>query len=75
MTSKRTISIVGAHTEGEVYDFLIGGVLDLMHCKTMFNKLCYFRDEADKIRQLFMQDLRGRASQYMNLVRPLRFPC
>ncbi|KAF2017951.1 proline racemase [Aaosphaeria arxii CBS 175.79] len=68
MKSTRTISIVGVHAEGEVGDVIIGGVRDPVHCKTMYEKLVYFRDEADHTRQLLMQEPRGRSSQCMNMV-------
>lgn len=68
MRSSRTISIVGVHAEGEVGDVITGGVRDPVHCKTMYEKLVYFRDEADEVRQLLMQEPRGRVSQCMNLI-------
>lgn len=68
MRSTRTISIVGVHAEGEVGDVIVGGVLDPTHCKTMYDKLVYFRDKADHVRQLLMQEPRGRSSQCMNMI-------
>ncbi|KAL1612009.1 hypothetical protein SLS60_000232 [Paraconiothyrium brasiliense] len=68
MPNIRTISIVGVHAEGEVGDVIIGGVLDPVHCKTMYEKLCYFRDQADSTRLLLMQEPRGRSAQCMNLI-------
>lgn len=68
MRSTRTIHIVGVHAEGEVGDVIVGGVQDPKHCKSMFEKLCYFRDEADETRQLLMQEPRGRSSQCMNMI-------
>ncbi|KAJ4304924.1 hypothetical protein N0V90_000452 [Kalmusia sp. IMI 367209] len=68
MPFKRTIHIVGVHAEGEVGDVIVGGVLDPIHCKTMYEKLCYFRDRADDTRLLLMQEPRGRSSQCMNMV-------
>jgi proline racemase len=64
----RTVSIVGVHAEGEVGDVIVGGVLDPTHCKTMYEKLVYFRDEADHVRQLLMQEPRGRSAQCMNMI-------
>jgi proline racemase len=72
MKSSRTISIVGVHAEGEVGDVIIGGVLDPAHCQTMYEKLVYFRDKADHVRQLLMQEPRGRPTQCMNM---LLAPC
>ncbi|KAL9616683.1 MAG: hypothetical protein Q9160_008471 [Pyrenula sp. 1 TL-2023] len=68
MKSSRTISIVGVHAEGEVGDVIVGGVLDPVHCKSMYEKLVYFRDQADHVRQLLMQEPRGRVSQCMNMI-------
>lgn len=68
MPRKRVISIVGVHAEGEVGDVIVGGVLDPVHCKTMYEKLCYFRDEADDIRLLLMQEPRGKLAQCMNMI-------
>lgn len=68
MRSTRTISIVGVHAEGDVGDVIIGGVRDPSHCKTMYEKLVYFRDEADEVRQMLMQEPRGRPAQCMNMI-------
>ena len=72
MRSSRTIHIVGVHAEGEVCDVIVGGVSDPRHCTSMYEKLAYFRDEADETRQLLMQEPRGRSSQCMNM---LLSPC
>lgn len=68
MPSTRTLHIVGVHAEGEIGDVIVGGFSDPRHCKTMYEKLAYFRDEADDIRLLVMQEPRGRSSQCMNMV-------
>lgn len=68
MPIKRSISIVGVHAEGELGDVIVGGVLDPAHCKSMYEKLCYFIDEADETRQLLMQEPRGRSAQCMNMI-------
>lgn len=72
MKLTRTISIVGVHCAGEVGDVIVGGVLNPPHCKTMYEKLLYFLNEADDIRQLLMNEPRGRPAMCMNLVLP---PC
>ncbi|KAL6415900.1 Trans-3-hydroxy-L-proline dehydratase [Ilyonectria robusta] len=71
MRSIRTLSVVGCHAEGEVGDVIIGGVLDVPG-KTMYDKLVHFRDNDDQIRQLVLNEPRGRASMNTNLVLP---PC
>lgn len=68
MPFKRTINIVGVHAEGEVGDVIVGGVLDPVHCKTMYEKLCHFRDHADDTRLLLMQEPRGKSAQCMNMI-------
>ncbi|OJJ42174.1 hypothetical protein ASPZODRAFT_77508 [Penicilliopsis zonata CBS 506.65] len=68
----RVISIVGCHCAGEVGDVIVGGVLDPPGCKTMYDKLIYFRDEADEIIQLLLQEPRGHPAMAVNLVLP---PC
>lgn len=68
MRSTRTLHIVGVHAEGEIGDVIVGGFTDPRHCKTMYEKLAYFRDEADDTRLLVMQEPRGRSSQCMNMI-------
>lgn len=68
MRTPRTLQIVGVHAEGEVCDAVVGGFTEPKNCKTMYDKLCYFRDEADDVRQLLMQEPRGRSSQCMNMI-------
>ncbi|KAH8806167.1 proline racemase [Xylogone sp. PMI_703] len=72
MRFKRSITVVGCHAEGEVGDVITGGVLDAPGCSTMYDKLVYFRDKADDIRQLILNEPRGRSSMNLNLVLP---PC
>lgn len=73
MRSSVNISIVGCHAEGEVGDVIIGGVNDAPKtCKTMYDKLVYFLNEKDDIRQLVLNEPRGRSSMNVNLLLP---PC
>lgn len=71
MRSLRTISVVGCHAEGEVGDVIVGGVLDVPG-KTMYDKLEHFLTQKDELRQLVLNEPRGRASMNTNLVLP---PC
>ncbi|KAK7408044.1 hypothetical protein QQX98_009817 [Neonectria punicea] len=71
MPFSRTITVVGCHAEGEVGDVIIGGVLDVPG-KTMFEKLQHFSTKKDEIRQLVLNEPRGRSSMNTNLVLP---PC
>ncbi|KAJ9653062.1 hypothetical protein H2198_007724 [Neophaeococcomyces mojaviensis] len=69
----RSISVVGCHAEGEVGDVITGGVLDAPStCKTMYDKLVYFLTKRDDIRQLVLNEPRGRSSMNTNLLLP---PC
>ncbi|KAF4985360.1 hypothetical protein FDECE_16614 [Fusarium decemcellulare] len=72
MRSLRTISVVGCHAEGEAGDVIIGGVLDVPGKKTMYEKLVHFRDNDDGIRQLLLNEPRGKPTLHTNLVLP---PC
>ncbi|GAB7362122.1 hypothetical protein MBLNU230_g2149t1 [Neophaeotheca triangularis] len=72
MTFTKTLSIVGVHAEGEVGDVVIGGVLDPPNCNTMYEKMVHFRDQDDSIRQLVLNEPRGRSSMNSNMILP---PC
>ncbi|KAJ6015060.1 proline racemase [Penicillium herquei] len=72
MRFEKSITVVGCHCEGEVGDVIVGGVLDPPGCSTMYEKLVHFRDRADNIRQLLLNEPRGRSSMNVNLVLP---PC
>ncbi|KAJ0421184.1 proline racemase [Aspergillus carlsbadensis] len=72
MRSTRSINTVGAHCAGEVCDVIVGGVLNPPNCKTMYEKLVHFRDKEDSIRQLLLQEPRGRPAMCTNLILP---PC
>ncbi|PQK14057.1 hypothetical protein BB8028_0004g09880 [Beauveria bassiana] len=71
MRSLRTISVVGCHSEGEVGDVIVGGVLDVPG-KTMYEKLDHFLTNKDDLRRLLLNEPRGRSSMNTNLVLP---PC
>lgn len=71
MRSLRTLSVVGCHAEGEVGDVIVGGVLDVPGA-TMYDKLNHFLHKKDDIRNLLLNEPRGRASMNTNLILP---PC
>ncbi|KAJ5740391.1 hypothetical protein N7493_000263 [Penicillium malachiteum] len=71
MPFSRSLTVVGCHAEGEVGDVITGGVLDVPG-KTMFEKLVHMSTKKDHIRQLLLNEPRGRASMNTNLVLP---PC
>lgn len=72
MKVTRSINVVGCHCAGEVCDVIVGGVLNPPGCNTMYEKLVHFRDKEDHIRQLLLQEPRGRPAMCLNLVLP---PC
>ncbi|KAI8652482.1 hypothetical protein NCS57_01312200 [Fusarium keratoplasticum] len=69
MRTLRYISIVGCHAEGEVGDVIVGGVRDVPG-KTMYEKLVHCRDKEDSLRQLILNEPRGRSSMNTNLLLP-----
>ncbi|KAF4986469.1 hypothetical protein FDECE_15938 [Fusarium decemcellulare] len=71
MRTLRYISIVGCHAEGEVGDVIVGGVRDVPG-KTMYEKLVHCLNKEDGLRQLLLNEPRGRSSMNTNLVLP---PC
>ncbi|KAJ5085765.1 hypothetical protein N7532_010536 [Penicillium argentinense] len=71
MPISRSLTVVGCHAEGEVGDVITGGVLDVPG-KTMFDKLVHFETKKDSLRQLLLNEPRGRAAVNTNLVLP---PC
>ena len=71
MRFSRTINVVGVHAAGEVGDVIIGGVLDVPG-KTMYEKMIHFSTKADELRQLLLNEPRGRPSKNANLILP---PC
>ncbi|KAJ5246530.1 hypothetical protein N7468_001513 [Penicillium chermesinum] len=71
MPFSRSLTVIGCHCEGEVGDVITGGVLDVPG-KTMFEKLQYMSTQKDDLRQLLLNEPRGRASINTNLVLP---PC
>ncbi|UPK95189.1 hypothetical protein LCI18_006124 [Fusarium solani-melongenae] len=69
MRTLRYITIVGCHAEGEVGDVIVGGVRDVPG-KTMYEKLVHYRDKEDSLRQLILNEPRGRSSMNTNLLLP-----
>lgn len=71
MHFSRRLDIVGVHAEGEVGDVIVGGVLDVPGA-TMYDKMIYMWEKNDSLRQLLLNEPRGRVSMSTNLVLP---PC
>ena len=67
----KSISVVGAHAEGEIGRVVTAGVIDLPG-NTMREKLRYLQTEADALRRFSMHEPRGCAQMTTNLLLP---PC
>lgn len=72
MPFSRSFNVIGVHAEGEVGDVVTGGVLDPPGgpFKTMHEKMRAFEKHCDQVRQLLLQEPRGRASMCANVVLP-----
>ena len=67
----KTVTVVGAHAEGEIGRVIVGGVLPPPG-KTMFERMKYLETQGDDLRQMLLFDPRGGVTVSMNLVLP---PC
>ena len=65
------LSVVGVHAEGELNEVITGGVLDVPG-KSVFEKMEFVQAKADWLRQLLLNEPRGKVAQCVNLVVP---PC
>jgi proline racemase len=68
-TSRRVITVVGAHAEGEIGDVITGGVLPPPGATMMEKKLAFER-QFDHIRRLLIQEPRGSVARHVNLIVP-----
>ena len=71
MQWSKTLTVVGAHAEGEIGRVITAGVLDLPG-ETMLEKLHYLQTENDALRRFAMHEPRGCAQMTTNLLLP---PC
>ncbi|HEX7073597.1 MAG TPA: proline racemase family protein [Hyphomicrobiaceae bacterium] len=69
MRSKRVITVVGCHAEGEVGDVITGGVLPPAGA-TMLEKKLTMEREHDHIRRMLIQEPRGSVARHVNLIVP-----
>jgi len=75
MQSRRLISLVGCHAEGEVGDVIIGGVLPPPG-RTVFEKMRNMERDFDHIRRFLISEPRGSVARHVNLlVPPTRDDC
>ena len=73
MPTKRTITVVGCHAEGEVGDVITGGVLPPSGA-TMMEKKLNFERQHDAIRRLLICEPRGSVARHVNLLLPATRP-
>ena len=69
MQTRRIISVVGAHAEGEVGDVITGGVLPPAGA-TMFERMRNMERDHDHIRRLLICEPRGSVARHVNLITP-----
>ena len=75
MRTRRTISVVGCHAEGEIGDVVTGGLLPPAGA-TMFEKMETMRREHDDVRRFLLCEPRGHVGRHVNiLVPPTRPDC
>ena len=67
MQWSRTITVIGAHAEGEIGRVVTGGVLDPPGA-TMLEKLQWLKHEGDDIRRFSLFEPRGAAQMTVNLL-------
>ena len=69
MQSKRVISVVGCHAEGEVGDVVTGGIMPPPGA-TMFEKMQAMERDQDHIRRLLLCEPRGSVARHLNVLTP-----
>jgi proline racemase len=73
MNTRRVITVVGCHAEGEIGDVITGGVLPPAG-STMFEKMQAMERHHDHIRQMLLQEPRGSVARHLNLITPATRP-
>jgi proline racemase len=69
MRWSKTLSVVGAHAEGEVGRVVTGGIVDLPG-KTMLDKMRHLNEQDDSLRRFLLFEPRGGAQMSVNLLLP-----
>jgi len=67
--SKRVISVVGCHAEGEVGDVVTGGIMPPPGA-TMYEKMRAMERDSDHIRRLLLCEPRGSVARHLNILTP-----
>ncbi len=73
MRWKRTLTVVGCHTGGEVGDVVTGGIGDVPGA-TMFEKKVYIQEHLDDLRKWLLFEPRGAVVRCVNIVLPATDP-
>jgi proline racemase len=73
MRTRRIISVVGCHAEGEIGDVIVGGVLPPAGA-TLFEQMECMRREHDDVRRLLLCEPRGSVARHVNLLVPPKHP-
>ncbi len=73
MNIAKGIQAVDAHACGEHGRVIVGGVADVPG-KSMFDKMCWLRDNADGLRKLMLREPRGYPAANCNLLLPTSHP-
>ncbi len=69
MRTRRTITVVGCHAEGEIGDVVTGGILPPAGA-TMFERMETMRREHDDIRRFLLCEPRGHVGRHVNILTP-----
>lgn len=69
MRTRRTITVVGCHAEGEIGDVVTGGILPPPGA-TMFERMQAMRRDHDDIRRFLLCEPRGHVGRHVNIVTP-----
>ena len=69
MRTKRAITVVGCHAEGEIGDVVTGGILPPTGA-TMFARMETMRRDHDDIRRFLLCEPRGHVGRHVNILTP-----
>ena len=69
MSTRRVLTVVGCHAEGEIGDVITGGILPPPGATMMDKKIAFERDQ-DHIRRLLICEPRGSVARHVNVLLP-----
>ncbi|MCW3474838.1 proline racemase family protein [Limobrevibacterium gyesilva] len=69
MRTRRTITVVGCHAEGEIGDVVTGGLMPPPGA-TMFDKMRAMQRDHDDIRRFLLCEPRGHVGRHVNILTP-----